>query len=170
MLDGYEDFIAKVDHELDLLGISKDDVAMVDHLCYRTETMDQYETVKAEFSKISRSIAEVMVQGRPIATFEFSPTLKASGWSVAYVEVPAPKQGNAYKQGIEHAEFVIIGEMDTFRDKYNHIAFNDSTWNDAINPELVVTLTDGTGVIKFHHQSVGAALRIGKSLNLLVNP
>lgn len=170
MLDGYDDFIAKVDHELDLLGISKDDVAMIDHLCYRTETMEQYEAVKSEFSKISRLIAEVIVQGRPIATYEFSPALKASGWAVPYVEVPAPKQGNTYKQGIEHAEFVIIGEMDTFRDKYSHITFNDSTWSDAINPELVVTLSDGTGVIKFHHQSVGAALRIGKSLNLLVNP
>lgn len=142
---------------------------MIDHLCYRTETMKQYKVVKEGFAKISKLIAEVLVQDRPIATFEFSPTLKGSGWSIPYVEVPAPKLDNTYKQGIEHAEFVIIGEMDTFRDKYSHITFDDSTWNDAINPELVIALKDGSGVIKFHHQSVGAAIRIGRSLDLLVN-
>ena len=56
MLDGHKDFIAKVDHELGLLGISRDDVAMIDHLCYRTETMEQYESVKSDFSKADSNL------------------------------------------------------------------------------------------------------------------
>eukprot|EP00591_Stephanopyxis_turris_P017004 CAMPEP_0195533180 /NCGR_PEP_ID=MMETSP0794_2-20130614/39980_1 /TAXON_ID=515487 /ORGANISM="Stephanopyxis turris, Strain CCMP 815" /LENGTH=105 /DNA_ID=CAMNT_0040665627 /DNA_START=129 /DNA_END=443 /DNA_ORIENTATION=- len=86
-----------------------------DHVCYRTETIEEYnELVDAlKGPGTSSGKVELLIEGciggRSIATFR----LLAQGGVmtkhglVNVVEIPAPKEGSPYKSGLEHAEFVI---------------------------------------------------------------
>lgn len=54
-------------------------------------------------------LAESMVAGRRIATFQIDLWLHVGGWTVPYLELPEPKDGSPYREGLEHAELVVIG-------------------------------------------------------------
>ena len=107
-------------------------------------------------------IGEVKVSGRPIATFEFDEPLKAAGWRVPYLELPAPKPGSVYSEGLEHCELVVIGALDKFAKRYVDLPFDHKGMKKLINPELGLK-TDYMSV-KFHEQPLGAVVRIEQRL------
>lgn len=107
-----------------------------DHVCWRTETWDEYTGLVEGLKKASdkcRLLIESKIGGRPIATFWLQhgiviPPRKNSNTTAStdnndsgvqdrqrilhVLEIPAPKQGRSYRQGLEHVEFVIGNEDD----------------------------------------------------------
>lgn len=165
ILGDYEAFIDTLNSGLIANGISTSELSMIDHICYRVETTERYQEMFERCRDIGTLLGETEVNGRAIATFEFNDYLQAGGWVIPYLELPAPKQGSAYNEGIEHAEAVVIGSLEKFKIRHSDLAFKDTGMGKLINPEL--GLKQGDLSIKFHEQQLGAVVRIEKQLNMV---
>jgi predicted metalloenzyme YecM len=134
---------------------------MMDHLCYRVETLERYDEMKMLLGQRAFFLDESEVAGRLITTFEFDDPLRAHGWRVPFLELPQPKEGSPYPEGLEHAELVVVGRLETFH-KHHLLPFDDKAMGKTINPELGLKL-DGVSV-KFHEVQLGAVCAIEQRL------
>lgn len=164
IIGDYQSFISSINYELDNASIDTRDLAMLDHLCYRVETQDRYDELKQRLSDHDEYLGEATVGGRQISTFEFTDPLEAGGWRIPYLELPEPKAGSPYKEGLEHAEFVVIGGLSRFLHKYDRLTFETKALTKKINPEIGLKL--GTVSVKFHEQPLGSIVRLEQSLGL----
>ena len=130
----------------------------LDHVCYRVETQEEWGQKKKEFSEAGVLLGENIINGRPIAVYRLDKPLQFRGREIYVVELPAPKEGQPYTTGWEHVEFVIHEDFDTFRKRYPHVNFKDSSKPN--NPLLVVSF-DGLS-IKFHHTALEMLVYEGK--------
>ncbi len=125
----------------------------LDHICYRVETLKEFQEARLNLSKIGSILIESIVGGRKITTFKLHNGISFLGRDVFIIELPEPKRGSYYKTGFEHAEFVISESFKNFANKYSHVEFD---WNGAgkdHNPELRIRFNNGLS-IKFHHKSL----------------
>lgn len=162
LLGDYEAFIRAIDDGLAILGITKDELSMMDHICYRVETKSRYDELLEEFKTIGILLGESMINGRPIATFELHEYIRAAGWTVPFLELPAPKEGSSYVEGLEHVELVVVGSLERFLKRHENLPFSYGGMGKSINPEAGLK-TAGISV-KFHEQQLGAVVRIEKQL------
>ena len=81
----------------------------MDHICYRTSTAEEYLRMKRQLVPHHGSVAiEGMIGGRPILTVALHvPLVHPLGFTIAAIELPAPKAGSPYPSGLEHAELVV---------------------------------------------------------------
>jgi len=165
ILGDIETHVYKITDELAEYNISTDDLAMLDHLCYRVETDERYEEMKRALGEIAVLRAESPVQGRMISIFELHDYLEVPGrtpesksWKIPYIELPAPKEGSPYKEGLEHAEFVVVGSLERFRDRYSDVPFDTKAMDRPLNPEL--GLKTDRAAMKFHKLQIGAVVDI----------
>ncbi len=164
IIGDYEAFINKTNSGLKATGIDRSELAMCDHLCYRVETLERYEEMSQLLSEKAISLGEAEVSGRMIATFEFIELLEAGGWRIPYLELPQPKGGSPYLEGLEHAEFVVIGNLERFQQRHSELPFNTKGMSKKINAEL--GLKTGDLSVKFHMQQLGAVIEIEKRLSI----
>jgi uncharacterized protein len=164
VLGDYKRFIQSLSEGLSARGIARSELSMMDHICYRVETRERYQQLLTSFSKEAHLLGESEVSGRMIATFEFDTYLEADGWTVPYLELPEPKEGSPYKEGLEHAELVVVGSLDQFLKRHADLTFSLKGMNKKINPEA--GLKDGDFSVKFHEQQLGAVVRIEKQMGI----
>lgn len=162
LIGDYDQFVANINWGLDEMDIDRDDLAMLDHLCYRVETVRRYAELRRQIGRKAQLLGETQVNGRAIATFEFPEPIETCGWRIPYLELPEPKRGSPYEEGLEHAEFVTVGSLDWFEGRYEHLAFTHNGMNKAINPEL--GLKHAGISVKFHEQPLGAVVRLENRL------
>lgn len=164
----YKEFIENINRGLGELGIERDELAMMDHVCYRVETERRYQELLAELKQTSQFLGETEVGGRMIATFELHEYLKAGGWTVPYLELPAPKDGSPYPEGLEHAELVVVGGLDRFIERHSELPFSTKGIDKLLNPEAGLK---AAGIsVKFHEQPLGAVVRIENRMLEAKNP
>jgi predicted metalloenzyme YecM len=158
----YETFISAITVGLAASGIDRRELAMMDHLCYRVETQGRYDEMLKRLKDEATFLGEAPVSGRKIATFELKEYIQADGWTIPYLELPEPKEGSPYVEGLEHAELVVIGGLDRFAERHSSLPFNDKGMSKKVNPEL--GLKTNTLSVKFHEQPLGAVVRIEQRL------
>lgn len=164
VIGDYEEFIAHVDTGLKKAGIARSEISMMDHICYRVETNERYRQMLGRCAEIGRLLGESEINGRPIATFEFDEYLETAGWTVPYLELPAPKDSSPYNEGLEHAELVVVGSLEYFAERHSDMSFKETGKGKSINPEL--GLKHGDLSVKFHEQQLGAVVRIEQQLGI----
>lgn len=76
----------------------------IDHICYRVETADQYESTKALLLGFGCLLTESLVGGRPISIIQLTTPIQHGGFTIPFIELPSPKEGSHYNGGLEHAE------------------------------------------------------------------
>lgn len=162
LIGDYEPFVENIGQGLKQVGIDRDELSMMDHICYRVETNGRYYEMLSELAKRAILLGENEISGRMIATFEFHDYLEVDGWRIPYLELPQPKEGSPYPEGLEHAELVVVGSLEAFRARHDELDFDDKGMSKAINPELGLK-TAGMSV-KFHEQQLGAVVRIEERL------
>ncbi len=162
ILGDYEAFVKGVGVGLAASGIGRRELAMMDHICYRVETQERYKELLDELGSIAVLLGEAKVSGRNIATFELHSYITVDGWVVPYLELPEPKIGSPYPEGLEHAELVVIGSLDKFMKEHADLAFDAKGLTREINPEL--GLKTELMSVKFHEQPLGAVVRIEQRL------
>ncbi len=162
LIGDYDSFIAQINDGLGAAGINRDELAMLDHLCYRVETDERYVELFQLIGAKALMIGEVDVSGRQIATFEFDTPIETGGWRIPYLELPAPKAGSAYPEGLEHVEFVVIGDVEKFSSRHVELPFDRKGMGKLINPELALKTEQMS--VKFHEQPLGAVVRIEERL------
>lgn len=162
IIGDYTDFVLGINAGLYEAGINFDELAMLDHICYRVETLSRYKEMLTALGGVALFLGEAQVSGRAIATFEFNEPLQAGGWHIPYLELPEPKDGSPYSEGLEHAEFVVIGDVEKFATRHTDLDFDRKGMSKLINPEL--GLKTDTLSVKFHEQPLGAVVRIEQRL------
>ena len=133
----------------------------IDHLCYRTDSLECYEKSKKFFSTIGHLLIEGPISGRPIATYKLLEPIHFENYSVDVVEVPAPKVGKETPEGFEHIELVIDTSFDHFIEEHPHLTFDRKGLSKEHNKELAIKLE--AGVIKLHHMTLEDVIKHEKA-------
>lgn len=128
----------------------------IDHLCFRVESLEDYDDFKLTFSNLGRLLTETSVNGRPISTFELNTPITYKDWLVHIVELPAPKKGKKTKTGFEHMEVVIDCSMEELIEKNKKIEWDKSGMEKIFNSELEANFNDMA--VKFHHLSLKSVI------------
>ncbi len=71
-------FLENLFQQLDQKNVQLEKHWMIDHLCYRTSSLEQYSELKNNFASFAELLIESDVNGRPIATYKFSKSIQ---WS-----------------------------------------------------------------------------------------
>jgi predicted metalloenzyme YecM len=162
ILGDYEAFVKNVNRGLYECGIDRSELAMMDHICYRVDTNERYNEMKKKLGEGASLLGESSVNGRMIATFECIEPLETDGWLIPYIELPQPKPGSSFTEGLEHVELVTIRSLERFEAMHSNLPFDHKGMNKEINPEL--GLKHNGISVKFHEQSLGAVVRIENRL------
>lgn len=159
-------FLEKLFFELTQLNVSFEKWD-IDHLCYRTESLEHYHKIKNDFSLFSDLLIESPVNGRPIATYKLKKAWQFENHFIDLIEVPAPKPNKVTRPGFEHIEVVYPASFADIENTYSQLKFEKNDQHKKFNPELVANLSNGD--IKFHHQSLENVIHIEKVPGLLDN-
>jgi predicted metalloenzyme YecM/heme-degrading monooxygenase HmoA len=124
----------------------------IDHLCYRTKTIEDYHELKGDFIKLGELIIEGEVNGRPIATYKLNEPVLFKKYKIEIVELPAPKVGKLTTEGFEHVEVVCDISFEQLRKDLQHCKTDESGLTKRVNKEFEVILD--SCAIKFHHQTL----------------
>lgn len=140
------------------------DFSQMDHICYRTASLQNYYDKKKELEAQASLLGETMVNGRPISTFRLNEPIIHGAWRIDAIELPVPKATDTYTEGLEHVEFVLYSDLPTFAAKYPEKQFEMRASDRGINPEIGYKL--GKYGVKFHMLSLGTVLYLENILNI----
>ncbi len=129
----------------------------VDHLCYRVETLNEYEEVKNLLSPLGHLLTEAEINGRPISTFKLHQAIVYKNRSIPMIELPAPKEEKAYKSGLEHLEFVTKEPLQKIVNRYPMVAFETYGIHKKVNPDITLKL--GAYCIRFHNDDLETIIK-----------
>jgi len=152
VIGDYKIFLDGVFDNLKKAGFSNDEFKELDHIAYRTETIEGYEEIKNELLAFAEAHDSSVFNGRFILVCRLKAPLIYDRFSIAGFEVLAPKKNNKHKDGLEHAEFVIKTTLPEFREKHSNIDFDLDAYDRQNNPELEVKFAGCA--VKFHEQSL----------------
>lgn len=148
----YKDFLDKLLQNIEIAGV---DVSkyQLDHFGYQASSNEDYDKLKPEFEKIAKLVSEDIVGGRRVGIFKFDVPLEYNGQVIPAVELVAPKEGQVCQSALEHAEFVIDTDFETFVKRYPNLPWDTSKTNQPKFPMVTLRLSDSTQV-KFHYKPV----------------
>ena len=144
-------------------GFDMGDFVQMDHMCYRTMSQKNYEVKRAELTGVGRLLAESTVSGRLIAVFRLHEPVRFENWRIDVVELPAPKVGKPFVEGLEHVEFVLFDDKDDFLRKYDTMGFDLVSADRGINPEIGLKLEHCA--VKFHLLNLPTVVYLEKKLD-----
>lgn len=163
LIGDYDATVENVNRGLAESGIKPEELALLDHLCYRTESLERYHEAIKEFSSLGRNIGEIEVQGRPIAVIAFDDPIETGGWRIPFLEIAAPKESSPYPEGLEHAEFVTVKLLEDFEREHQDLNFIRDAMSRVVNPEL--KFRENGISVKFHQLSIGSTVKIEEKLS-----
>ena len=155
-LGDIDGFLEKVLTELKDDGIDASDLEL-DHICYRVETLERYRELKRELSKQGELVSEAEIRGRPIAVYRLREPIIFKDRRIYCVELPSPKEGTPYTDGLEHVEFVIKDSFSDFMKKHSDVKFETSDITKPVNPDIRIKY-EGFSV-KFHNKPLEDVVR-----------
>jgi predicted metalloenzyme YecM len=164
IIGDYQSFLKQILKEVVEEGFDLSDFVQMDHMCYRVESLDSYKTKKQELAKFGQLLGEAQVNGRPITTFRLHEPVRYQQWRIDAMELPAPKEGVATKEGLEHVELVLFDDKEVFLKKYAHKQFEMQAADRGINPEISFKLP--TYTVKFHLLNLPTVVYIEKKLGI----
>jgi predicted metalloenzyme YecM len=156
-----EAFLKKLFGELSVAKIEIKSHWDIDHLCYRSDTEENYSLLKKSFSTFSELLIESMVGGRLIATYKLNRPVKFNDFRIDVVELPAPKKGKTVALGFEHIEVVCDIPFSEINEKYDHLNLDLGGLKKNFNREFEIIL--GPRNLKFHHSSLASVINIEKN-------
>jgi predicted metalloenzyme YecM len=159
IIGNYEQAVINAEALLRDHTILTTDIVQCDTICYRVETNDRYDELKEQLAQAALLLNEVEINGRLIASYALEEPLEAgSQHYISYIELPQPKPGSAYSEGIDHVQFVTRLPLGQFRTKYQHLPFETKGLSSKLNPLLKL---EGEEIsVKFHDKHMGAVTEL----------
>lgn len=133
----------------------------IDHLCFRTDSEEHYQSTKCHFESLGHLLIESPVGGRLIATYELDEALWYKDWAINNIEVPAPKANRKADRGYEHLEIVIDCSFEELQARYPNFAWDQRALSKSINPELEAHFENFN--VKFHHHALTHIINLEKN-------
>ncbi len=134
----------------------------LDHICYRVESIADYQRKKEQLSHHGELLIESIVNGRLISTYKLHIPIEFNNRKIELLELPSPKAGHVYKAGLEHAEFVTKDPLQKIVNKYPQYAFEVFGIHKKINADITLKL--GDFCIRFHNQSLEDVIKLEKQM------
>ena len=158
IIGDYKDFIS---HLLACLTEKNIEINnyQIDHLCYRTRTLDEYDTMKKSLMFFSNEYVENIHHGRPITKFLLKNPLKYKNYSIPLIELPAPQENISYNSGLEHLEIVVGDNFNVLKNKYKSI-WTGSDDSGIYNQTTFIDFNERK--VKFHQHSLLEVLKLEK--------
>ncbi len=151
-LDNYREFLDKLFSDIDAKRIDTSDYYL-DHFGYQCSSNEDYDKLKLELLEIAEMVSENIVGGRRVGILKFNTPLLYNGREIPAFELVAPKDGQVCPSTLEHAEFVIDTDFDSFIKKYPDLDWDLTAINQPTFPMVKLKLTERTQV-KFHYKPV----------------
>lgn len=164
LLGDYSTFLTRILQKVEDEGFDLNDFVQIDHICFRTSSLENYAKKKDELQSIAKLLGETEVNGRPICTFRLQKPIVHDRWRIDAIELPAPKEGSNYRDRLEHIEFVLYDDIPTFLAKYSDKSFNLKSADRGINPEVALQL--GEDQVKFHLLNLPTVVFIEQKLGI----
>jgi uncharacterized protein len=139
-----DDFLER----LEKVGVNVSGLEM-DHIAYKTSSVDEYDVMKPKFLKVGEQVHENMVRERRVGIFKLDQPLRYKNYSIPAVELIAPKPGEIIKSGWEHAEIVLKESYESFMDKYPNLNWDTSVMNSDLFSMIKLKLGEDMQA-KFH--------------------
>lgn len=159
IIGNYAEVLDRATTTLDDEGIDRCDLVQCDTICYRVETNERYDTIKNRLAQQEMLLDASQVNGREIAVFSLDePLVAGQRNSISYIELPQPKPGNEYPEGVEHVQFVTRQNLEAFREKYKEVDFDEKGLANSLNPLLRLRTDEVT--LKFHDKHMGAVISL----------
>ncbi|NUN05772.1 MAG: VOC family protein [Bdellovibrio sp.] len=133
----------------------------IDHLCYRSASLENYNALKIHFSAFADLLIENPVNGRLIATYQLRKPVQFNEWVIDVVELPAPKASKPTPEGFEHIEIVCDVPFSSLEKQFGHLNLKLDGLTKEFNQEFEIHL--GARNIKFHHLSLKSVITLEKS-------
>jgi len=149
LLGDIDQFIEKTITTLNKDGVDVSNYEL-DHICYRVDSIERYKEYQNELSQLGTLLSETEINGRQISTYKLAEPICFQERKINLVELPSPKEGSPYPEGLEHAEFVIPDEFEIFMKKYPNIKFDLRDIDKKINPDIKIKYAGFS--VKFHHK------------------
>lgn len=164
-LENWQTFLAALLAKLKELKIDVSS-CQLDHIAYRTTSKQEYEEAKEEFKQLGELLPEVIIRHRRIAIIKLKVPLTYQNYRIEALELLEPAEGDRFRTGFEHAEFVITQKLSDLMEKYPKLDWNTKALARVNNPELGLRLGDNLGV-KFHKMPILEARRIQEETGVL---
>ena len=152
ILDNVDQFIDKILKRLEVLGIDVSHLEM-DHIGYQASSNEDYDRLKPEFEQLGTQISEEVVGGRRVGIYKLNTPIQFQHYIISAIELVAPKEGQICISALEHVEFVIKEDFQSFVKKYPQLSWDLSKINQPMFPMVVLKL-DNTTQVKFHLKPV----------------
>jgi len=152
ILENYKVFLDKLIGDIEEKGIDISSFNL-DHFGYQCFSNEDYDKLKPEFEKIANLVSENLVGGRRVGIFKLNAPLEYKNWKIPAVELVAPKEGQNCPSALEHAEFVIDEDFDSFVKKYPNFSWDLTAVNQPTFPMVKLKLSEYTQA-KFHYKPV----------------
>ncbi len=164
-LNNWQTFIAALLAELKKLNVDVSSYQL-DHLAYRTTSKQEYEETKEEFKKLGELMPEATIRHRRIAIIKLKEPLTYQNYRIEALELLEPAEGDQFRTGFEHAEFVVSQKLSDLLEKYPQLDWNTKALARVNNPELGLRLGDNLGV-KFHKLPILEVRKIQEETGVL---
>jgi len=125
----------------------------MDHLGYQASSDEDYDQLKQELQKEGDFLDENLVGGRRVGLFMLKQPLLYKKYSINALELIAPKEEQVCPSALDHAEFIIDEDFESFTQKYPNLAWDKSKMDQPMFPMVSLKLDDNMQV-KFHYKSV----------------
>lgn len=152
ILTNYESFLDKFFSKIQEFGIDVSNLEL-DHIAYQSSSDADYDKLKPEFDQIGKQMSENIVGGRRVGIYKLNTPIQYKERSIPAIEIIAPKTGQVCASALEHAEFVIKEDFESFMKKYPNLPWDTSKVNQPTFPMITLKLDEGIQV-KFHYEPV----------------
>lgn len=152
IIGDYKIFLDKIFSNLEGAGFKFSEFRELDHLGYRVESLERYYELKKSLAEFCETYSDKEFAGRPVLVCKLKAPLVYGEFKIEGIEVLAPKINNKFKEGLEHAEFVMETTFEEFLEKHKDIKFNLDAYGRRENPELIIEFENCA--VKFHEQSL----------------
>src|SRR6185369_7151876 len=140
VLDNYKEFLDELIKNTTEKGVDVSNYYL-DHFAYQTASNESYDKLKIEFEKIADLVSENVVNGRRVGIFKFKTPFAYNNKKILVVELLAPKEDKVGPEGLEHAEFAIGMDFNTFLRKYPKVDWDTSNINRPDFPMIKLKLS-----------------------------
>jgi len=157
VIGDYQSFVSDTLKSAIYAGIDLRDYP-IDHLCFRTQTVEDYQRTKPLIQNFSKGILENLHHGRPVTKFLLSQPIIIGEYEIPVIEMPVPRPGQVIQTGLEHLEMVVGDDYEIIKERYNGL-WSGADDSGEFNQPMFITFENGHS-IKFHKLPISEVIRL----------
>ncbi|MFZ3301510.1 MAG: VOC family protein [Microgenomates group bacterium] len=155
----YINFLDNIFLNLKDIGIDVDKYVL-DHVAYRATTDQQFKKISDQLKILGKKIHRITIRNRYVDIYRLNDPIKYLQRTIEFIELLAPAEGDNFKEGLEHVEFIIDDlNLHDFVKKYNSLDWNVNSIDRKIGAEVGIKFKNGAN-IKFKTMSMPEIIRL----------